>query len=91
MSNNHKKHNYYNIIIDDMEIHIAEELIEKARLLSISIDLERFEDGFDGSFDELEVKTLIEKKTKDVLFLKTTLLKNKDIIAKAHALWIKES
>lgn len=91
MSNNHKKHNYYNIIIDDMEIHIAEEFIEKARLLSISIDLERFEDGFDGSFDELEVKTLIEKKTKDVLFLKTTLLKNKDIIAKAHALWIKES
>ncbi|MDA9034239.1 hypothetical protein N9H74_01880 [Hyphomicrobiales bacterium] len=91
MSNNHKKHNYYNIIIDDMEIHIAEEFIEKARLLSISIDLERFEDGFDGSFDELEVKTLIEKKTKDVLFLKTTLLKNKDIIAKAHALWTKES
>ena len=74
-----------------MEIHIAEEFIEKARLLSISIDLERFESGFDGSFDELEVKTLIEKKTKDVLFLKTTLLKNKDIIAKAHALWIKES
>jgi|TARA_B110000444_G_scaffold225666_1_gene229670 hypothetical protein len=74
-----------------MEIHIAEEFIEKARLLSISIDLERFEGGFDGSFDELEVKTLIEKKTKDVLFLKTTLLKNKDIIAKAHALWIKES
>jgi hypothetical protein len=74
-----------------MEIHIAEEFIKKARLLSISIDLERFEGGFDGSFDELEVKTLIEKKTKDVLFLKTTLLKNKDIIAKAHALWIKES
>ena len=91
MSNNHKKHNYYNIIIDDMEIHIAEEFIEKARLLSISIDLERFEDGFDGSFDELEVKTLIEKKTKDVLFLKTILLNNKGIIAKAHALWIKKS
>ena len=90
MSNNHKKHNYYNIIIDDMEMHIAEEFIEKARLLSISIDLERFEDGFNGNFGELEVKTLIEKKTKDILFLKTTLFENEDIIAKAHALWTKE-
>ena len=91
MSNNHKKHSYYNIIIDDMEKQISEEFFKKVRLLSISIDLERLENGFDSYLTKTEIKTFIEKKSKDILFLKTILLQDKNIIARAHALWIKES
>ncbi len=91
MSNNHKKHGYYNLIIDDMEFYAAEVFYKKIRLLSINIDLERIEDGLDKNIDETKVKTYLEKKSKDVLFLKTILLKNKNILATASAIWSKES
>lgn len=91
MSNNHKKHSYYNIIIGDMEFYAAEVFSKKIRLLSINIDLERIEDRLDKSIDETTVKTYLEKKSKDVLFLKTILSKNKNILATASAIWSKES
>tara|TARA_B100000767_G_C19341240_1_gene359884 strand:+ start:100 stop:324 length:225 start_codon:yes stop_codon:yes gene_type:complete len=74
-----------------MEFYAAEVFYKKIRLLSINIDLERIEDGLDKNIDETKVKTYLEKKSKDVLFLKTILLKNKNILATASAIWSKES
>ena len=89
MSNNLNDHNYYNIIIKDMKKLAEKELFRDARLLSINVDLELF----DGIFDKnlLDVKTAIEKKSKDTLFLKTSLMKNKNILIQATAIWSNES
>tara|TARA_B100000767_G_C19703531_1_gene509465 strand:- start:648 stop:923 length:276 start_codon:yes stop_codon:yes gene_type:complete len=90
LSNNHKKHNYFSIIVDDMGIYASEVFSKKIRLLSINIDLEQVDDGFVENISDIKVKTCVEKKSKDVLFLKTTLLENKNIIVTASAVWSKE-
>ena len=88
MSNNLKEHSYYNIIIEDMKKYAERELSKDVKLLSINIDIELF----DGSFNDnlLDVRTSIEKKSKDTLFLKTIIIENKSTLVQATAIWSKD-
>lgn len=88
MSNNLKDHVYYNIIIRDMEKHVEKEFFKGARLLSINIDIELFDSNLNENL--LDVRTSIEKKSKDTLFLKTILMEDKNILTQATAIWSKE-
>ena len=63
MSNNHKDHSYYNIIIKDMEKCAENEFLKNARLLSININIEFFDESYNKHL--LDVRTSIEKKSKD--------------------------
>ena len=76
MSNNHKDYHYYSIIIKDMEKYVKKEFSKGARLLSINIDIELFDSSFEDNLFNL--RTSIEKKSKDTLFLKTILIENKN-------------
>ncbi len=88
MSNNLKDHVYYNIIIQDMEKCAEQEFFKGARLLSINIDIELFDSNLNENL--LDVRTSIEKKSKDTLFLKTILMEDKNILTQATAIWSKE-
>ena len=88
MSNNHKDHGYYNIIIKDMERCAENEFLKNARLLSININIEFFDEILNKHL--LDVWTSIEKKSKDTLFLKTILMENKNILIQATSIWSKE-
>ena len=88
MSNNLKEHSYYNIIIEDMKKHAERELSKGFRLLSINIDIEFFDDGLNKNLPN--AKTNIEKKSRDTLFLKTILIKDKNTLAQATAIWSKD-
>ncbi len=88
MSNNHKDHSYYNIIIKDMEKCAENEFLKNARLLSININIEFFDESYNKHL--LDVRTSIEKKSKDTLFLKTILVENKNILVQATSIWSKE-
>ena len=88
MSNNLKDHVYYNIIIRDMEKHVEKEFLKSGRLLSINIDIELFDSNLNENL--LDVRTSIEKKSKDTLFLKTILMEDKNILTQATAIWSKE-
>ena len=88
MSNNLNEHAYYNIIIDDMERLAKRELSKGARLLSVNIDIELLDDGSKKNLPN--VKTNIEKKSRDTLFLKTILIKDKNTLVQATAIWSKD-
>ena len=88
MSNNLNEHAYYNIIIEDMERHAKRELSKGARLLSVNIDIELLEDGSNKNLPN--VKTNIEKKSRDTLFLKTILVIDKNTLVQATAIWSKD-
>ena len=88
MSNNLKEHSYYNIIIEDMKKYAERELSKDVKLLSINIDLELFDIGFEDNL--FDVKTSIEKKSKDTLFLKSIIIENKNTLIQATALWSKD-
>lgn len=88
MSNNLKDHVYYNIIIRDMEKHVEKEFLKSGRLLSINIDIEFFDSNLNENL--LDVRTSIEKKSKDTLFLKTILKEDQNILTQATAIWSKE-
>ena len=88
MSNNLNEHAYYNIIIEDMERLAKRELSKGARLLSVNIDIELLDDGSKKNLPN--VKTNIEKKSRDTLFLKTILIKDKNTLVKATAIWSKD-
>ena len=85
MSNNLNEHAYYNIIIEDMERLAKRELSKGARLLSVNIDIELLDDGSKKNLPN--VKTNIEKKSRDTLFLKTILIKDKNTLVQATAIW----
>ena len=72
-----------------MELHANNEFFGNAKLLSVNIDLVLQE--YKISKDLTEVKTSVEKKSKDTLFLKSYLLKRNKVIAQASSLWSKES
>ena len=72
-----------------MEFRAKKEFSCGVKLLSINIDMEAYEDIFDESLSE--VKTIIAKKSKDTLFIKTILLEKKVVIAQASSLWSKKS
>ena len=88
MSNNLKEHSYYNIIIEDMKKYAERELSKDVKLLSINIDIELFDSGFEDNL--FDVKTSIEKKSKDTLFLKTIIIENKSTLVQATAIWSKD-
>ena len=88
MSNNLKNLHYYKTIVRDMESFAEKEFFGNAHLLSINVDLERIQDGYDESL--AEVKTSVEKKSKDTLFLKSLLALDKKIIVQASAIWTKD-
>jgi len=88
LSNNLKDHIYYNIIIRDMEKCAEKEFFKGARLLSINIDIELFDSNLNENL--LDVRTSIEKKSKDTLFLKTILMEDQNILTQATAIWSKE-
>jgi len=88
LSNNLKDHVYYNIIIRDMEKYAEKEFFKGARLLSINIDIELFDSNLNENL--LDVRTSIEKKSKDTLFLKTILMEDQNILTQATAIWSKE-
>ena len=88
MSNNLNEHAYYNIIIEDMERLAKRELSKGARLLSVNIDIELLDDGSKKNLSN--VKTNIEKKSRDTLFLKTILIKDKNTLVQATAIWSKD-
>jgi len=85
LSNNLNEHAYYNIIIEDMERLAKRELSKGARLLSVNIDIELLDDGSKKNLPN--VKTNIEKKSRDTLFLKTILIKDKNTLVQATAIW----
>ena len=85
MSNNLNEHAYYNIIIEDMERLAKRELSKGARLLSVNIDIELLDDGSKKNLPN--VKTNIEKKSRDTLFLKTILVIDKNTLVQATAIW----
>ena len=88
MSNNLKDHVYYNIIIRDMKKYAEKEFLKDVRLLSINIDIELFDSNLNENL--LDVRTSIEKKSKDTLFLKTILMEDQNILTQATAIWSKE-
>lgn len=88
MSNNLKDHVYYNIIIRDMKKYAEKEFFKGVRLLSINIDIEAFDSNLNENL--LDVRTSIEKKSKDTLFLKTILMEDQNILIQATAIWSKE-
>lgn len=88
MSNNLKEHSYYNIIIEDMKKYAERELSKDVKLLSINIDIELFDSGFEDNL--FDVKTSIEKKSKDTLFLKSIIIENKNTLIQATAIWSKD-
>ena len=89
MSNNHKDYLYYSIIIKDMKKHVKKEFSKGARLLSINIDIELFGSSFEDNL--FDVRTSIEKKSKDTLFLKTIAIENKNTLIQATAIWSKDN
>lgn len=86
MSNNLKYDSYFNTIVEDMKKHAYKVFSNNSRLLSINIDLESTEDKLNTELSR--VKTVIEKQSKDIIFLKTILLKDKKILVQATALWV---
>ena len=88
MSNNLNEYAYYNIIIEDMERLAKRELSKGARLLSVNIDIELLDDGSKKNLPN--VKTNIEKKSRDTLFLKTILVIDKNTLVQATAIWSKD-
>ena len=88
MSNNLNEHAYYNIIIEDMKRLAKRELSKGARLLSVNIDIELLDDGSKKNLPN--VKTNIEKKSRDILFLKTILIKDRNTLVQATAIWSKD-
>jgi len=88
LSNNLKEHSYYNIIIEDMKKYAERELSKDVKLLSINIDIELFDIGFEDNL--FDVKTSIEKKSKDTLFLKSIVIENKNTLIQATAIWSKD-
>ena len=88
MSNNLNEYASYNIIIEDMERLAKRELSKGARLLSVNIDIELLDDGSKKNLPN--VKTNIEKKSRDILFLKTILIKDRNTLVQATAIWSKD-
>jgi len=89
LSNNLKNHNYYNKIIESMQEIAEEEFRDYSQPLAINIDLGSL---LDHSEEYLfNFITIVEKKSKDTLFLKTSIIFDNKIIACATAVWIKEN
>ena len=85
MSNHHTKHNYYQIILDNKEALATKEFGGVSKLLSINIDLGNLDNNF--VINHSHVQSSIEKKSRDTIFIKTSIIIDNDIIASSSSVW----
>ncbi len=85
MSNHHTKHNYYQIILDNKEALATKEFGVMSKLLTINIDLGDLHDNF--VINDSHLKSSIEKKSKDTIFIKTYIIIDNDIIVSSSSVW----
>ena len=85
MSNHHTQHNYYQAIVDNKEAIATNEFSIKPKLLTINIDVVSLEKNL--IIDNSNIKSSIEKKSKDTLFIKTYIIVDGEIIISSSSVW----
>ena len=89
MSNHHTQYNYYKTILDNKESIVTSEFGVKPKLLTINIDLGDLDN--DLIIDESNIKSSIEKKSRDTIFIKTYIIINNLIVASSSSVWTKSN
>jgi hypothetical protein len=85
LSNHHTKHNYYKIILDNKEALATKEFGVIPKLLTINIDLGNLDNS--SVINDSHVKSSIEKKSRDTIFIKTFIIIDNDIIVSSSSVW----
>ncbi len=85
MSNHHTQHNYYQAIVDNKEAIATNEFGVKPKLLTINIDIGNLDKNL--IINNSIVKSSIEKKSKDTLFIKTYIIIEGEIIISSSSIW----
>ena len=89
MSNHHTQYNYYKTILDNKESIVTSEFGVKPKLLTINIDFGDLDN--DLTIDESNIKSSIEKKSRDTIFIKTYIIINNLIVASSSSVWTKSN
>ncbi len=89
MSNHHTQYNYYKTILDNKELIVTSEFGVKPKLLTINIDFGDLDN--DLIIDESNIKSSIEKKSRDTIFIKTYIIINNLVVASSSSVWTKSS
>ena len=89
MSNHHTQYNYYKTILDNKELIVTSEFGVKPKLLTINIDFGDLDN--DLIIDESNIKSSIEKKSRDTIFIKTYIIVNNLVVASSSSVWTKSS
>lgn len=89
MSNHHTQYNYYKTILDNKESIVTSEFGVKPKLLTINIDLGDLDN--DLIIDESNIKSSIEKKSRDTIFIKTYIIINNLVVASSSSVWTKSN
>lgn len=89
MSNHHTQYNYYKTILDNKESIVTSEFGVKPKLLTINIDLGDLDNDF--IIDESNIKSSIEKKSRDTIFIKTYIIINNLVVASSSSVWTKSN
>ncbi len=89
MSNHHTQYNYYKTILDNKELIVTSEFGVKPKLLTINIDFGDLDN--DLTIDESNIKSSIEKKSRDTIFIKTYIIINNLVVASSSSVWTKSS
>ena len=87
MSNHHIKQNYFELILKNKEAIATDELGIGAKILTINIDLSNLESH--SKIDISNIRSVIEKKSRDTLFLKTLIVINDEVVASSSSIWTK--
>lgn len=87
MSNHHIKQNYFELILKNKEAIATDELGIGAKILTINIDLSNLESH--SKIDISNIRSVIEKKSRDTLFLKTLIVISDEVIATSSSIWTK--
>jgi len=89
LSNHHTQYNYYKTILDNKESIVTSEFGVKPKLLTINIDLGDLDN--DLIIDESNIKSSIEKKSRDTIFIKTYIIINNLVVASSSSVWTKSN
>jgi len=89
LSNHHTQYNYYKTILDNKELIVTSEFGVKPKLLTINIDFGDLDN--DLTIDESNIKSSIEKKSRDTIFIKTYIIINNLVVASSSSVWTKSS
>ena len=87
MSNHHIKQNYFELILKNKEAIATGEFGIGAKILTINIDLSNLENH--SKIDNSNIRSIIEKKSRDTLFLKTLIVISDEVIATSSSIWTK--